>query len=77
VGDDARLRRQVEQQRLALAQLSDALVGLQRGTKALREENRELRRELEVARCARRVPPGAGGQSHADRIEEILRGASS
>ncbi|HMS72442.1 MAG TPA: hypothetical protein PKB03_05360 [Baekduia sp.] len=77
-GDYTRLRRQVEQQQLALTHLSEALLGLRRGTKALREENRELRRELEAARGARRVPPAApGGQAHAARIDEILRGTSS
>ena len=55
-GDVERLRRQVDQQRLALKHLSEALLGLRRGTRALREENRELRLELEAARRQKRRP---------------------
>ncbi len=53
-----RLRRQVQQQRLALVRLSDALTALRRGTVALREENRELRHALDAARRTARGPGG-------------------
>ena len=58
IDDLDRLRRQVNQQRLALIRLTDALLALRRGTAALREENRELRRELDAAT---RPPRGPGG----------------
>ena len=58
VDDLDRLRRQVDQQRLALIRLTDALLALRRGTAALREENRELRRELDAARRPPRDPGG-------------------
>ncbi|HEY5144631.1 MAG TPA: hypothetical protein VII98_14125 [Solirubrobacteraceae bacterium] len=75
---DRRLRRQVDQQQLALTHLSEALLGLRRGIQALREENRDLRRELEAERGARvAAPQGPGGQAHADRIDEILRRSPS
>jgi hypothetical protein len=74
--DDRRLRRKIDQQQLALAHLSEALVRLRCGTEALREENRELRRELEAAH-GRRNLPAAGGHSHAGRIDEILRRSPS
>ncbi|MGZ6729612.1 MAG: hypothetical protein ACXVFC_09955 [Gaiellaceae bacterium] len=48
-----RLRKRVHQHEHALARLSDALLTLRRGGQALREENRELRLELEAARRAR------------------------
>ncbi len=43
-----RLRKQMRQQRLALVRLTDAVLALRRGTLALRDENRELRRELDA-----------------------------
>lgn len=73
--ENRRLRRQVDQQRVALAHLSEALLGLRRGSEALRAENRDLRRELEAARHARNKPPVAAG-SHADQIDAILRRTS-
>lgn len=54
-----RLRRSVVQHELALARLTDAMLALRRGGQALREENRELRRELEAATA------GRGGRSRS------------
>jgi hypothetical protein len=48
-----RLRKRVGQQDHALARLSDAVITLHRGTRALREENRELRMALEASRLGR------------------------
>ena len=49
----ARLRKRVQQQDHTTARLSDAVITLRRGSMALREENRELRRQIEAARLAR------------------------
>jgi hypothetical protein len=49
----ARLRTRVQQQEHTLVRLTDAVVALRRGGAALREENRELRRQLEARRLAR------------------------
>ncbi len=74
LADSKRLRRQVDQQRLALTHLSEALLGLRRGTRALREENRELRLELEALRSTKSDrAAGPVGRAHAERIDEILR----
>jgi hypothetical protein len=53
-GDELRrLRRQVQQQRIALGRLTDAVLALRRGTEALRAENRELRHVLGARSGAR------------------------
>jgi hypothetical protein len=63
--DVHRLRLRVEQHEDALSRLTQALLTLRSGGQALREENRELRRELETERRlrmrdeARRVANGA------------------
>jgi hypothetical protein len=49
----ARLRKRVGQLDHAMARLSDAVIALRRGSTALRDENRELRGQLEAARLAR------------------------
>jgi len=49
-----RLRRTVESRELALERLFEAVLTLRRGAVALREENRELRTEVEQLRRARR-----------------------
>ena len=54
--ENERLRKQVHQQRVTIAHLSDALVGMRRGAEALRAENRDLRIELEARRRRRREP---------------------
>jgi hypothetical protein len=46
----ARLRRRVGQQDLALSRLTEALLALRTGGQALRDENRELRAQLEMTR---------------------------
>jgi hypothetical protein len=48
-----RLRGQVQQQRIALGRLTDAVLALRRGTEALRAENRDLRQVLGAPRAAR------------------------
>jgi chromosome segregation ATPase len=53
-----RLRRRVDQQEHALARLTEALFALRRGGQALREENRELRLQIEVARRLRHGTAG-------------------
>ena len=45
-----RLRKRVRQQEISLAVLTEALTALRSGGQALREENRELRHQLDVAR---------------------------
>lgn len=60
VTGNERLRRQLSQQQTALTHLRRALLGLRCGAQALREENRELRRELSAARGTRSVLPAAG-----------------
>jgi len=76
LAETRRLRRQVEQQRMALAHLSEALLGLRRGSEALRAENRELRRELEAAQRTRGTS-AAAARSHAEQIDEIMRRTAS
>jgi chromosome segregation ATPase len=57
VDELARLRRRVNAQDHALARLSEALQALRTGSQALRDENRELRRQLELRPGAERCPP--------------------
>jgi hypothetical protein len=51
-----RLRRRVRQQEMTLAHMSEALLALRRGWSALREENRELRLQLDAALRADEQP---------------------
>ena len=53
----ARLRKRVSQQDHALARIAEALQALRTGSQALRDENRELRRQLELRPGAERCPP--------------------
>ena len=51
--ENAMLRQRIRQQDLTLGLMSDALVGLRRGSAALRDENRDLRAQLEAVRLVR------------------------
>jgi hypothetical protein len=76
--DNRQLHRKINQQELALTHLSEALVGLRRGIQALREENRELRRALEVAHGPSRAPSaGPGVHAHTESIHDSLRRSPS
>ena len=58
VRDVTRLTLRVEQHENALARLTQALLTLRRGSQALREENKELRRQLETERRLRLIDEG-------------------